>query len=641
AKLQKLAEKDPVAAGELVALVKQLIDSRADANVTMGLANTISERLGQYDRPVERAQLLSLVGQTYRGHSDEYVAHVAAEFLTQVKIIESGLDDNLKKLIVGEPGAAQQVLASMQAVLRTEKPGESLFRSMFQTAEYLEIANEFAVEQQILGLMEAAFAAHPEQQLADTAKQIIADSRLRMAMVGRPVGFAVQSEKGEAIDWSAYRGKTVLVNFWVTSSGESMQELNNLKRTHAAYQGRGFDVVSVNLNEQRAELDKYLALNTVPWTMAVALPVKDAAPIDAPVKLREQWGISMLPFNVLVDREGIVVALHARGSDLDKKLEQLYGPPASSPVGAFIPAAPAPGAVPSPGDGAAAEAVSNDDLSMGPVYFTALLAEETEEAGEEEKPAAEVNPYRAPPGISDSKLLQYLLDMADKPRVIQERPGFAAAVLEASDRLLAMDTKPNYKRLAVLSKLRTLHRLASFGDKQADEQLVTFVEALKDNTDAKVAVELKFLKLEREAIDCEKLPVEQIPDLLARLKEFFAAEKSLNDVHLRMASNTIRAVNRLENDDEREKHFAEFGKLFAASKDQQLSIYGQKLAKPVAESQSELVGKELELTGLTALGAEFNWKSYRGKVVIVDFWATWCGPCIKALPSVKELHARL
>jgi peroxiredoxin len=118
----------------------------------------------------------------------------------------------------------------------------------------------------------------------------------------------------------------------------------NVKKAYAAYHDRGFEVVGISLDRSLKSLENYVKREEIPWVILLDKPEllkelaakqdsgKEKDPAKDPPVAAERfsptvyYGVSAIPTTILVDKDGKVISLSARGGQLGSQLEKLLGP---------------------------------------------------------------------------------------------------------------------------------------------------------------------------------------------------------------------------------------------------------------------------------------------------------------------------
>ncbi|SFG26827.1 TlpA disulfide reductase family protein [Prevotella sp. KH2C16] len=129
--------------------------------------------------------------------------------------------------------------------------------------------------------------------------------------------FSSKTADGKAVRFSDFvKGKAVLLDFWASWCVPCRQEIPFVKELYRKYHDRGFNVVSVSLDQNRAAWLKAVDKEHMPWPQWSTVEGFDCEAARA-------YAVQAIPFVVLMDGKGNIVQVNLHGATLEKAVKAL------------------------------------------------------------------------------------------------------------------------------------------------------------------------------------------------------------------------------------------------------------------------------------------------------------------------------
>jgi peroxiredoxin len=187
---------------------------------------------------------------------------------------------------------------------------------------YLFYANKTAAlnENEIFKLTAAACTQFPKnaqlQGLKNSLSAIVKSNSKLFLINESAVDFNYKDTANKSITLKSFKNKYLLVDFWESGNDAYRQQANYLLETYKLFKDKNFDIVGVSLDTLKIPWQKAIKQDSLVWTQ-----VQDTLGFRSDVV--KKYYLSSLPYNVLVNPAGKIVAIDIRGEALREKLKEL------------------------------------------------------------------------------------------------------------------------------------------------------------------------------------------------------------------------------------------------------------------------------------------------------------------------------
>ncbi|MBC7864889.1 MAG: AhpC/TSA family protein [Bacteroidia bacterium] len=140
---------------------------------------------------------------------------------------------------------------------------------------------------------------------------------LRGTMVGYPANdFTQATPEGKKVSLSDFKGKYVLIDFWASWCRPCRAENPNVVKAYNQFKDKGFTVLGVSLDQNMDQWVNAIKADNLTWTQVSDLKGWGN-------EVGKMYGVTGIPQNYLIDKDGKIVAKDLRGPALEEKLAEL------------------------------------------------------------------------------------------------------------------------------------------------------------------------------------------------------------------------------------------------------------------------------------------------------------------------------
>jgi peroxiredoxin len=150
----------------------------------------------------------------------------------------------------------------------------------------------------------------------------LADAALaELALIGGPTMPLPKSAvdlDGRAVSLDDYKGKVLLIDFWATWCAPCCAEMPNIIEAYTKYHSKGLEVLGVSLDhpDSSKKLRDFVAQKKMPWRQIYYDSNEN--------EVAKEYEVTGIPHTILLDREGRILRIGARGASLRQTLDKLF-----------------------------------------------------------------------------------------------------------------------------------------------------------------------------------------------------------------------------------------------------------------------------------------------------------------------------